>query len=724
MESTIDHRARIFLLTNDNEWTDIATGTCRAHVSDEPAVPSLSILNEEQPDTQLYATTIGKEAEVSVQQDTVISWTRPDGTDIAVSFETQIGCEAVWSEICRYQGKSYSALDNVKTSVQMSSQVQQLPEVIKDDTLPDIDTALQQSLVMPFVKRQLAAFMVDTGYVGRLLRVFTDAETNHQLPSTVSERLFSIFRSLVLLNSPQLLKELLKPENVLQVAGVFEYEPQAGSSRPEYRKYLADTSRYRQIITLKSPGLLALIHETFRAQYYKDVILPRVLDDDTFTTLVMLIRSNHMEIISGLEAEGEIYDQMYTFFFRAISNFYYDRNPFLETDSPQEALEVCKFFKEFLTIARTSTNPSQIRLYQYALCYTNTHARSESMNKFLTFVHKILSNQQMSGARGLAVELLLAVCQHDPHILRQSIASSNKQSSLLSAMIECFQGEPNVGVRWQLVQVLRTVVDNTAGSSVILSSTNSPGHSRSIDECLNQFYPLYATRLLQPIIDLDKSVDLLALGTDTKSDDILFHLCDLLTFFITAHKYRIKYLLLRSFIVQNILLLFAKHPLLYMKAAALRVFRTMIGTGDDFYFRFFVKHGSFKPIFLVFQQVDGRNNLLESALFELFEGIRAGHYRILINHLIEEHVNDLKGLSSNLYERLNEMYLKLNPQLESNESANASNGHDEYFERLGECDDSDSDCDDREEGEQEPDTNIDQINELRPYSPSKRSKLG
>lgn len=347
--------------------------------------------------------------------------------------------------------------------------------------------------------------------------------------------------------------------------------------------------------------------------------------------------------------------------------------------------------------------------------------RGESLSKFVGFLENILKRQdavdRLSEAKVLAMELFLSICQHDPQVLRQIFVENGKSrpspEQLMSTLIDCFLHESNQsGVRWQLVHLIKTIVDN----SIALSS---PSQSRVMDECLNQFYPHHATKLLQPIID-GKRID----------DDTVYHLCELLTFFIQTHKYRIKYLLLRSFIVQNLLVIFSKHPLPWIKAAALRVFRTMIATNDDFYYRFFVKHSSFRPIIALFKQVDGRNNLIESALFELFEAIRAGQSRILINHLVEEWEPELRSLNNTVFDRLLDVYQRLNPI----NSPKPSNDDDEYFSRSDHEDDGTGvdgahgdvykDLHDLH-GDTcgNHDSTLESIVEPRPYSPSKRSKL-
>jgi protein phosphatase-4 regulatory subunit 3 len=46
--------------------------------------------------------------------------------------------------------------------------------------------------------------------------------------------------------------------------------------------------------------VLGKIHQTYRIQYLKDVILPRSLDDATYGTLSSLMLFNNVDVVLGL----------------------------------------------------------------------------------------------------------------------------------------------------------------------------------------------------------------------------------------------------------------------------------------------------------------------------------------------------------------------------------------------------------------------------------------
>lgn len=54
--------------------------------------------------------------------------------------------------------------------------------------------------------------------------------------------------------------------------------------------------QFKEVVPINEPSIIAKIHQTYRIQYIKDVILPRALDDATYTTLSSLALFNNVEV--------------------------------------------------------------------------------------------------------------------------------------------------------------------------------------------------------------------------------------------------------------------------------------------------------------------------------------------------------------------------------------------------------------------------------------------
>lgn len=59
------------------------------------------------------------------------------------------------------------------------------------------------------------------------------------------------------------------------------------------------------------PQTLAKIHQTYRIQYLKDVVLPRCLDDATYATLTSLMLFNNVDVLSALQADPRFLPRLF-----------------------------------------------------------------------------------------------------------------------------------------------------------------------------------------------------------------------------------------------------------------------------------------------------------------------------------------------------------------------------------------------------------------------------
>jgi protein phosphatase-4 regulatory subunit 3 len=63
-------------------------------------------------------------------------------------------------------------------------------------------------------------------------------------------------------------------EYVMDVVGALEYDPELRSPQ-QHRKFLSSSVAFKEVVPIKDKAVLARIHQTYRIQYIKDVILPR-----------------------------------------------------------------------------------------------------------------------------------------------------------------------------------------------------------------------------------------------------------------------------------------------------------------------------------------------------------------------------------------------------------------------------------------------------------------
>ena len=61
-----------------------------------------------------------------------------------------------------------------------------------------------------------------------------------------------------------------------------------------------------------APQVLLKIHQTYRIQYLKDVILPRSLDDATYATLASLMLFNNVDVVLSLFNDATFLPQLFS----------------------------------------------------------------------------------------------------------------------------------------------------------------------------------------------------------------------------------------------------------------------------------------------------------------------------------------------------------------------------------------------------------------------------
>lgn len=81
------------------------------------------------------------------------------------------------------------------------------------------------------------------------------------------------------------------------------------------------------------------------------------------------------------------------------------------------------------------------------------------------------------------------------------------------------------------------------------------------------------------------------------------------------------------------------------RTAALKYFRTCIALSDEFYHRHLVAQDVFAPLLAIITATMPRDNLLNSAVLELFEHIKKEGVKVLIIHLAEKHRSTLASIT-------------------------------------------------------------------------------
>jgi len=118
---------------------------------------------------------------------------------------------------------------------------------------------------------------------------------------------------------------------------------------------------------------------------------------------------------------------------------------------------------------------------------------------------------------------------------------------------------------------------------------------------------------------------------------------ELLSFCVRAHLYRMKFFLLKSGVLGNVLKLLRPHPDgvrgivsgdRCLKLAALRFLRAILSVNDEFYHRHIIQHDLFAPVFEAFRANPVGDNLVSSAIVEMCDYIHSENIKSLLEYIV------------------------------------------------------------------------------------------
>ncbi|PRP84443.1 hypothetical protein PROFUN_08028 [Planoprotostelium fungivorum] len=595
MASSVRRRVKVYQLDDNVQWEDKGTGHVECVFMEKNDGMSLIVRSEKEPDNLLLESKIFMEDIYQMQADSLIVWNDPESDmDLALSFQESTGCKEVWDQICSVQ-KTDSEANNRKTRDNRAELPQ--PSLENLDKLDKILAHANSTLK----REQLVNSILKENYLGKLIQVFETAEDLEDKDSL--HQLFNIFKNIVLLNDTALFEALFSDQYIFGVLGALEYDPEL-SVRVKHRHYIKNQVVFKQIAPFRSPEVLNNIHQSFRLQYVKDVVLPRALDDPTFGTINSLIFIKNVEIVDVIQHDDLFLKSVFAK---------------MKGEASEEDVKDCvSFLQEFCNLSKHLQIQPRIALYQtlhrHGLCQV-LEATVNHSNLSIRLIRPI--GPASKGGNGSAKE-------------------NESGYGMMRKIIHGFLHDSELGVRLQLREILRAMLD--------LTNMEETGEK---DEFLGLFYSDFINNLVEPINDDQKN---------QYPSSVKENVCDILGFCVLHHGYRIKYFILGNNILAKALKLAASTErhislgksetlLLVTISASIRLFRCFVGMKDEFYNRHITKYSLFDPIMDIFKRNGNRYNLINSSIIELFDFIRKENIKHLISYLYKNYKEVLESVT-------------------------------------------------------------------------------
>ncbi|TKA29865.1 hypothetical protein B0A50_03229 [Salinomyces thailandicus] len=729
-------RVKVYELKN-NDWYDRGTGFCSGQLlGGMPENPDARIVVVSEDDTErvLLETRISKDDGYQKQQDTLIVWTEVNGVDMALSFQEADGCSGVWGFVNEVQqrlnalagpddGLSDDILDPVQAIILPEPELGKLDEVEQAIRAASATPNSREALV-----KSMVAFISSPGsepgpsYIMRLGALVEAAEKAHSVEDL--HRLCNIIKHLILLNDTSLIEHVVSNEAIQGVVGALEYDPDFPSHKANHRQYLADTSKFKQVVPITNAEVVRKIHTTYRLLYLKDVVLARILDDPTFSVLNSLIFFYQVDVVNYLQGDADFLRELFGIFrdpppppsgdSNAPAGAEDDdqqspkgtRRPLPTPDrvhEPQSGSapgrdrkkDAVLFIRDCCAIAKNIQAQSRASLFQNFI--------SHGLFSVITYA---LRHHEAS-VRVAGTDVLVALIDHDPGLVRnycfQALQHKHKDPSksgsegpLTDTLIELLLVEVDLGVKSQMADAIKILLDpnsangmdmlaRQANAEILAKRAGQQGHGPGqqhgpgpqtppqTDTFIQDFYEHSAMRLFKPLMDLAQRGVSGMKTLSVQETSLYTHLVEILCFFVRQHTYRSKLFILAQNLHSRIAQLLAC-PQKHMRLTALKWFRVCVSLQDEFHNRQLIQHRLFEPILAIVEETQPRDNLLNSACLDLFEYIKREGVKQLILHLAETYRDRLLRLT---YVSLFELIVQRYDQFQAGYVPSSANGLDD-----------------------------------------------
>ncbi|KAG8933667.1 Platinum sensitivity protein [Tulasnella sp. 417] len=302
-------RVKVYELIGQR-WTDRGTALCTG-IYDEEVDQAAIVARSEISDVELLRSEIRVNDVYQRQQETLIVWTEPDGTDYALSFQDVDGCAEIWDFIIEVQrhfrGKLGEASGPSSSSPTRDPRAISANSIINAGRLPEptlgiigeIDKAIKFIGRTAAGKEKICEYIVQEDYIKGLIDVLGQAEDLEALGDL--HALCNLMQTILMMNDHSIYDYILQDDIYMGVIGMLEYDPDFPTYKASFREYLANSTQYKEVVAFRDETIKKKIHQTYRLQYLKDVVLARVLDDPTFNVLNSFIVFNQIDIINHIQ---------------------------------------------------------------------------------------------------------------------------------------------------------------------------------------------------------------------------------------------------------------------------------------------------------------------------------------------------------------------------------------------------------------------------------------
>jgi len=617
--SNTRRRVKLYVLNEERQWDDHGTGHVSSMYVDHEKMQGIVLLVRSEDDGScLLESRIQTDTVYQKQEATLIVWSEGDN-DLALSFQEKEGCDEIWEKICQVQGKDPSVDITQEVGEEDDEQFEEVQDFSAPVDLPpcelnkleEIAELFASVLPSPLKRERLANAIEQEQYVKKLLNLFhicEDLETEEGL-----HHLYEIFKAIFTLNKNSLFEIMFVDENILDVLGVLEYDPNAKET-VRHRQFVQEKARFKEVIPITSKELRQKIHQTYKVQYIQDVLVPvPTVFEDNMSTLSSYIFFSKIEIVNMIQEDERFLTELFAR---------------LKDDelSDDKRRDLILFLKELCHLSQTLQQLNR-----------DAFLKALSAHGLLASLATLL-NVEDSVMRAAIVDILCIVVEYNPSLVREYLLkesnSLDEDQLLLNSLIDLMICGSDSSMASLLLCVLRMLLDpENMGLGV---------NKMEKTEFLAFFYK-HSMHVLTAPLFAATATGKISPKDDFRSAATLDQIVELLSFFVDHHTYHIKNYIISKDLLRRVLVLMQSHHK-FLALAALRFCRKIIGVKDEFYNRYITKGKLLVPIIQAFEENGNKYNMINSAVIELFEFIRIEDVKSLITYVVEDYMSSFESV--------------------------------------------------------------------------------
>jgi protein phosphatase-4 regulatory subunit 3 len=332
--SEMGRRVKVYRLNEQGTWDDLGTGNASLFLDKDECL-NVVVTSEVDSTKQLLFHQVEHGVVYNRQgDDTIITWNDLYvKTDVALSFQEPAGCAEIWGEIQRvlsderFQHPSSSQLprDHVDdpsnreqgiafegalggSSIPSDLTLTELP-IVSLENLPKIAEIVTGCTL--FQRESLAMQLQQPGYLESILDAFKIAEDLEDIDSISA--VHSLIKGAVMLNDVTLLELLFSEEHVVAVVASLEYDSGLSieACKGRYRYHVQGNMNLKEVVPITDAISREKIMQAHRILYVRDTILPKSLDDSTYSTLSSMYLFNIVEVLLVLHQDQTFFKKLF-----------------------------------------------------------------------------------------------------------------------------------------------------------------------------------------------------------------------------------------------------------------------------------------------------------------------------------------------------------------------------------------------------------------------------